>query len=72
MRTNFVLGCKKTSADNYDPKAEVDDGSCIISIGKNIDDNDNEDKTDNNSLLNTILGIGVISEEVYLYKRKHK
>lgn len=50
----------------------MDDGSCIISIGKNIDDNDNEDKTDNNSLLNTILGIGVISGGVYLYKRKHK
>mgnify|MGYP000396422861 CR=1 FL=1 len=39
---------------------------------KNIDDNDNEDEKDNNSLINTILGIGVISGGVYLYKRKHK
>lgn len=68
----YVLGCKNPSADNYDPKAEIDDGSCIISTSKNIGDNDSEDENDNNSLLNTILGIGVISGGVYLYKRKHK
>ena len=68
----YVLGCKNPSADNYDPKAEVDDGSCIISTSKNIEDNDSEDEKDNNSLINTILGIGVISGGVYLYKRKHK
>lgn len=68
----YVLGCKNPSADNYDPKAEIDDGSCIISTSKNIEDNDIEDENDNNSLLNTILGIGVISGGVYLYKRKHK
>lgn len=69
----YVLGCKNPSADNYNPEAEVDDGSCIISTSKNIDDtDDSEDKTDSNSLLNTILGIGVISGGVYLYKRKHK
>ena len=68
----YVLGCKNTSADNYDPKAEIDDGSCIISTSKNIEDNDSEDEKDNNSLINTILGIGVISGGVYLYKRKHK
>ena len=68
----YVLGCKNPSADNYDPKAEIDDGSCIISTSKNIEDNDSEDEKDNNSLINTILGIGVISGGVYLYKRKHK
>lgn len=68
----YVLGCKNPSADNYNPEAEVDDGSCIISTSKNIDDNDSEDEKDSNSLLNTILGIGVISGGVYLYKRKHK
>ena len=51
----------------------MDDGSCIISTSKNTDDHDDsEDKTDNNSLLNTILGIGIVSGGVYLYKRKHK
>ena len=68
----YVLGCKNPSADNYDPKAEIDDGSCIISTSKNIEDNDSEAEKDNNSLINTILGIGVISGGVYLYKRKHK
>ena len=38
----YVLGCKNPSADNYDPKAEIDDGSCIISTSKNIEDNDSE------------------------------
>lgn len=50
----------------------MDDGSCVISTIKNIDGNDSEDKKDSNSLLNTILGIGVISGGVYLHKRKHK
>ena len=69
----YVLGCKNSLADNYNPEAEVDDGSCILQTSKNVDDDyDSEDKTDNNNLLNTILGIGVISGGVYLYKRKHQ
>lgn len=50
----------------------MDDGSCIISTSKNIDDNDSEDEKESNSLLNTILGIGIVSGGVYLCKRKHK
>lgn len=72
----YVLGCKNQSANNYNPEAEVDDGSCVLRADRTIDDNnaagDDEDKTNDNSLLNTILGIGTISGGVYLYKRKHK
>ena len=52
-------------------RAEIDDGSCIISTSKNIEDNDSEAEKDNNSLINTILGIGVISGGVYLLSLIH-
>lgn len=34
---NYVLGCTYSGANNYNPNATVDDGSCVFSLGNTFD-----------------------------------
>lgn len=68
----YVYGCTNLLAENYSSEADKDNGSCILPIDNELDKNDNssnQEITDDSVLLDTIIGIGIISGGVYLYKK---
>lgn len=68
----YVYGCTNLLAENYNSEADKDNGSCILPIDNELDKNDNssnQEITDDSVLLDTIIGIGIISGGVYLYKK---
>ncbi len=67
-----MYGCTNLLAENYNSEADKDNGSCILPIDNELDKNDNssnQEITDDSVLLDTIIGIGIISDGVYLYKK---
>lgn len=68
----YVLGCTDPKANNYNPKAEKDDNSCILPTEDDSTVKTSSDKTNDNGILDTAIGLGVISGGVYLYTKKKK
>lgn len=68
----YVYGCTDEATKNYNSEVDKDNGSCILPIDNELDKNDNssnQEITDDSVLLDTIIGIGIISGGVYLYKK---
>lgn len=69
----YTYGCTDKNASNYNSNATKDDGSCILVNSDDINENDeniNQENTGDSGLLDAIVGIGVISSGVYLYKKR--
>lgn len=69
----YVYGCTDILAINYNPKAELDDGTCIFYVShevEKVDDNDEQRTTDDSEIIDTIIGMGIVSGGIYLYKRR--
>lgn len=85
--TYYVYGCTDSSAQNYNPSAEKNDGSCTYAVVEptvtennlpvaNTNDTTNIKQENNDSedddALGTIVGIGTIATGAYAYKKLKK